>query len=138
VSSSTSAICTLNLTTCVCTTIHFWPIPPAVCALPCYSLASSTFFMCLLSLTTPQSCIDSEGNPNAARLGNQIDRAWHSVPRLHPLTVHHPPRRSLAIASTVFFPSPHPMHAGSNGLISWETLWVSTQSQFQTWPPLRN
>jgi hypothetical protein len=86
----------------------------------------------------PQSCRDNEENPNASRLGSQTDRAWLFVPCMHPPIVHHPPcqppRCSLAIALVVSRPSPRPMHAGSNGLIYWEILWVSTQGQFHTWP----
>jgi hypothetical protein len=142
VSSSTSAICTMHLIGHLRSFIHLRPSPPVVCALPCCSLASLTFFLCLLALTTPKSCQDIEGNPNAAQLGSQIDCAWLSAPRLHPPTVHHPPRQpprcSLAIVSTVSRPSPRHMHVGSNGLISWEILWVLTRGQFQTWPPLRS
>jgi hypothetical protein len=140
--SSTNAMCTMQPSKQLHSFVRLRPSFPTICALHNCSLASLTFSLCLLALASPQSCWDNEGNPNATQLSNQIDRAWLLVPRLHPPIVHHPPRQpprcSLATTLAVFHPSLHPMHARSNGLISWAILWVSTQVQFQTWPPLRN
>jgi hypothetical protein len=144
VSSSTSSLCIMNLTILAFRSIQILVESSS-------SLRPPLFLLGFLSLLPVPSFHRYASVMSRQRGNSKRDSSWKPNrlllairPRLplHPLTFHHhhhqPPQSSMPIASVVVCPSPLPMHAGSNGSISWETLWASTQGQFHTWPPLRN